>query len=32
MADDHATLEQQFLDIAEAELEPEIPAYGVADD
>ncbi|MGF6415769.1 hypothetical protein [Paraburkholderia sp. 35.1] len=32
MADDHATLEQQLLDIAQAELEPEIPAYRVTDD
>ncbi|MBU9385515.1 hypothetical protein KTE93_36385 [Burkholderia gladioli] len=32
MADDHATLEQQLLDVAQAELEPEIPANRVADD
>ncbi len=32
MAEDHATLEQQLLEIAQAELEPERPAYGVADD
>jgi hypothetical protein len=32
VADDNPTLEQQFLDITQAELKPEIPAYGATDD
>jgi hypothetical protein len=28
----HATLEQQFFDVAQAELEAKVPANGVADD
>lgn len=32
VADDHAALEQQLLDIARAELKAKIPTHGVADD
>jgi|HubBroStandDraft_2_1064218.scaffolds.fasta_scaffold2952383_1 hypothetical protein len=32
MADDHASLEQQLLQVAKAELKAEIPSNGVADD
>jgi hypothetical protein len=29
---DHPTLEEQFLDVTQAQLEAEIPAYGATDD
>ena len=32
VADDNPALEQQFFDITQAELKPEIPAYGATDD
>lgn len=32
VADRHAALEQQFFDVAQTELEPEVPTHRVADD
>jgi hypothetical protein len=28
----HTALEEQFLDVAQAQLEPEVPAHGATDD